>query len=394
MRRPVLSAVTPLLVLAAMPAAAAAADSSSLRADGFEATAAWRSTSPDRCTVGDTFINLATTAEAGSRLWIFQSTIDKCHSAITRRLATPDDGVGLPVAAFQADRFITAATLDAVVPVTDTVTGAAHTLSVHLAWVGRGDLSRSNDGSRFHDASCTIGYHGNGTTRAASASGTVSDGAAEYAGSISPEASLSTVKEGSVEVGCDTPSPAGGFELESPVRGLSADAGFQQKDACTAIYTDVIAYDEADTQSAKAPHTYVLYLDAIKIDTCQDAALAWYRTGFYGSAIPGGSLQIDDRLGTATLDVTAIPVIDLVNNVYATLDVHLAWTATSPPDRYTEGFRSHTPYCNVSDHSRGVARSATAAGTITDGANEFAGRAVGAAIESVQSPDSTVDRSC
>jgi hypothetical protein len=365
-----------------------------VRVDGFEAWAGWRFTSADRCTVGDTFVSLATAAGAGSRLWIFQATIDKCHSAITQRLATPDDGVELPIGAFQSDRFITAATLDAVVPVTDTVTGAAHTLSVHLTWAGRGDLSRSNDGSRFHDASCTIAYHGNGTTRAASASGTVSDGATEYARSTSLEAWLSTVKEGSVAVGCDTPSPAGGFELESPVRGLSAAAGFQQTDGCTAIYTDVMAYDEADAQSAKAPHTYVLYLDAIKIDTCQDVAVAWYRTGFYGSDIPGGSFQIDDRLGSATLDVAAIPVIDLVNNVYATLDVHLAWTATSPPDRYTEGFHSHTPDCNVSDHSRGVARSAAAAGTITDGANEFAGRAVGAGLESIQSPDSTVDHSC
>jgi hypothetical protein len=393
MRRPVLSTITTLLILAAMPAAAAAA-SSSVRVDGFEATAVWRFTSPDRCTVGDTFVNLATTAGGVPRLWIGQSTIDKCHGAITQRLATPDEGVELPVAAFQADPFITAATLDAVVPVTDDVTGAAHTLSVHLTWAGRGDLSRGNDGSRFHDASCTFGYHGNGTTRAASASGTVSDGGTEYAGFTSPEASLSTVKEGSVAVGCDIPSPAGGFELESPVGGLSADAVFQQTDGCIATYTDVMGFDEADTQSAKAAHTYVLYLDAMKIDTCQDVALAWYRTGFYGSGIPGGSLLIDDRLGSGSLDVAEIPVIDFVNNVYATLDVHLVWTATSPPDRYTEGFHAHSPYCNVSDHSRGVARSAAATGTISDGANEFAGRAAGARLESVQSPDSTVDHSC
>jgi hypothetical protein len=393
--------VLSLPALATMPDAAGAG-STVVLVDGPGASAAWRFVSPDRCTVGDTFVNLATgAAPAGSGpsapqtwIWIFESTADKCHSTTTQELATPDAGVALAPGAFQVDRAISAATLDAVVPVTDRLTGAAHTLTLHLSWTGRGDLIRSNGGSRFHDAFCTFGSHGTETDRNATVSGTTREGGAEYAGYTSVEASLSSVRGGAVEVGCDTSSPGGGMQEESPVRGLSAGALFEHTDDCISTYADVAAYDEADDQSAKAPHTYVVYLDAIEVDTCQDVAVAAYRSGFYGAAIPNGSLHIDDELATATLDVPGIPVIDLVHYVYATVDLHLTWTASSPPDRFTEGFHSHTPYCNVAEHSQGVARTAVATGTMGDGTTEFAGTSEGAQLESIKSPGSTVGRSC
>jgi hypothetical protein len=386
--------------LATMPGTAGAA-STAVHVDGPGASAAWRFVSPDRCSVGDTFLNLATGAvPAGSGhsvpktwIWIFESTADKCHSTLTQELATPDAGVALPAGAFQTDRALSSATLDAAVPVTDRLTGAAHTLTLHLSWTGRGDLIRSNGGSRFHDAFCTFGSHGTETDRNATVSGTVGERGSEYAGYSSGEASLSSVRGGAVEVGCDTSSP-GGLQEESPVRGLSAGAVFEHTEGCTSIYADVAAYDEADDQSAKAPHTYVVYLDALEVDTCQDVALAFYRSGFYGAAIPNGSLHIDEELASATLDAPEVPVIDLVHNVYATLDIHLTWTATSPPDRFTEGFHSHTPSCNVAEHSQGVARSAAVTGTMGDGTTEFAGSSEGASLESIKSPGSTVGRSC
>lgn len=380
----------------------AAASSTEVHVAGPGAIAAWRYVSPDRCTTRNTFLTVisqAVKSQGGAQgtaaaVWLFETTTDKCHGTIAHEWMTPDAGAPIPAGAFQADRFLTGATLDAAVPVTDQITGASAVMAIHVSWSGQGDLVRSNAGTQFHDASCTFTQNTMGTDRNALASGTITDGSQEYAGYPSPEATVDVLDAGSVAVGCDQPSSSVDFEVGNPVRGKSAIAVFNDTaiDDCTHIYADVSAYDMASDPSAVAPHDVEVYLDAMSYDACQDRALSLYRTAFFGSDLPGGALHIDDDLATAHLDAT-VPVIDFVAGAYTNLDVHLTWTASSPADRFTEGSHSHAFGCSTAEHAQGVQRGAQISGTLTDGVINFAGPSRGGELESIRS-EGTIDHSC
>lgn len=380
----------------------AAASLTEVHVAGPGAIAAWRYVAPDRCAWRNTFLTVVSEAvksQGGAggtdaAVWLFQASGDKCHGVIGHEWATADGGAPIPAGAFQADRFITTATLDAAVPVTDQITGASAVMTVHLSWSGHGDLARSNAGTQFHDGSCTFTLNSTGTDRNAVAWGTITDGAEEYAGSPSPEAALDALNAGSVTVGCDRSSSSVDFEVGNPVRGKAATAVFNDTaiDACTHVYADVSAYDMAFDPSAGAPHDMEVYLDAMSYDACQDRPLSEYRTGFFGAVLPDSVLHIDDDLATAHLDAT-VPVVDFISGTYTTLDVNLAWTASSPADRFTEGSHSDASGCTTVEHAQGVVRGANISGTFTDGVTNFAWPSGGGQLESIRS-EGTISRGC
>lgn len=68
------------------------------------------------------------------------------------------------------------ATLTAAVPLDHFIAGTSITVRVNLTWIGIGSISRGRSRSRTHEPGVTIVSVFNGSTREATASGTISDG--------------------------------------------------------------------------------------------------------------------------------------------------------------------------------------------------------------------------
>jgi hypothetical protein len=101
----------------------------------------------------------------------------------------------------QIVRTLGSATLNTTIDVFDSVSGNSFSVSVSLTWTAFGVPTLEN----FHDFFKTQGFivdeHFHGTTRAANASGTVSDGTTNFTPQASIDALLASVRSGSVFIG-------------------------------------------------------------------------------------------------------------------------------------------------------------------------------------------------
>ena len=101
-------------------------------------------------------------------------------------------------ATFTVNGSLDAATLVASIPVTDFDSGATGTITVNLTFQGFGPISQQVDSNHFRTAGFLLNSHFNGDSRAARASGTLSDGVTNFAASPTVFADLAANKGGTL----------------------------------------------------------------------------------------------------------------------------------------------------------------------------------------------------
>jgi hypothetical protein len=102
--------------------------------------------------------------------------------------------------AFQVNRELTSATLNATLQVTDVVAGSTSNVDVDLTWTGTGQLTRESDRFHLRAPGSIFQSRLNGTFRGAQASGSVSLGGVNLATQLSIFAQIASVKSGSVTI--------------------------------------------------------------------------------------------------------------------------------------------------------------------------------------------------
>ena len=137
------------------------------------------------------------TPSSGASVSIYQ--FDACTGT---QLLGADGFVPLAGPDFQASRKLDSAGLNTTVTVFDYLSGASYDVSVALTWTAISPLGRQTSQSHYQFAGCHQKYHSNGTFRFAQVSGSVSDGITDFAASLFSDATISSVKTGSVSTGC------------------------------------------------------------------------------------------------------------------------------------------------------------------------------------------------
>jgi hypothetical protein len=112
-------------------------------------------------------------------------------------------GTPLSNDAFQIDRGLNSAVLNATILVFDNVSGAEISVSVNLEWVGIGPLSRGTFHSHSKSPGCVINERFSGSSRFAEATGSVSDGVTNFTPNPSGDGHLNSTKSGTLFIGCN-----------------------------------------------------------------------------------------------------------------------------------------------------------------------------------------------
>jgi hypothetical protein len=204
MRTRLLTVVSLALILMALalPVRAAGAETQHVSFKGQTAQAEFSST--EGCVLTVVYV-LATDGrvkldpggpEAASGAETYISQFDVCTQ--TQLLAAYGFAVLAPEK-FQIDEQFTAATLTATIEVSDVVSGTSIPVDVSVSWTGFGDTFSEDDRFHLKAPGFKLNFHLDGTFRAATASGTVSDGVTSFA----PEPALLTgnTRLGSIRVG-------------------------------------------------------------------------------------------------------------------------------------------------------------------------------------------------
>ncbi|MEO7839312.1 MAG: hypothetical protein ABIU06_08180 [Anaerolineales bacterium] len=103
---------------------------------------------------------------------------------------------------FQVSKKLESAGLNTTVTVFDYLSGSSYNVSVALTWSAISPIGRQTSQYHYQFAGCHQKYHSNGTFRFAQVSGSVSDGVTDFAVSPFSDATISSVKTGSVSTGC------------------------------------------------------------------------------------------------------------------------------------------------------------------------------------------------
>lgn len=131
-------------------------------------------------------------------LWISQ--YDTCTA--TEVLTAFGSGV-LGNQDFQLSNKLNSAMLNTAVNAYDYVSGATLNITVALNWTGIGDVNKGTWSSSTQAGKCKTSYRSTGSWRSAQATGTVASATTNYTPNPSVGASLSTTKNGSLEIGCN-----------------------------------------------------------------------------------------------------------------------------------------------------------------------------------------------
>jgi hypothetical protein len=102
----------------------------------------------------------------------------------------------------QVNRHLNRATLSAIVPVFEGVSQTFLELDVDLAWTAVGPRTNQNHHEHFKSPGCHMMFRSSGVFRSAEASGSISDGATNYAPEAALVANIFSTKSGNVIVGC------------------------------------------------------------------------------------------------------------------------------------------------------------------------------------------------
>lgn len=172
-----------------------------------EAATAFFSQTSDGCLYTDTYLfagagklqNPPGAPEANNWANVSVYRYDSCTGTW---LTGASGSVAINNATFQIDQQLNAAHLQTTVPMYDWMTGASFNLAVDLTWAGNGDLTRSKSQNQYQSPGCKFKSQFNGSFRSAVASGTISDGATNYAIGAYQFADLQSVKSGNVTIGC------------------------------------------------------------------------------------------------------------------------------------------------------------------------------------------------
>ena len=137
------------------------------------------------------------TPSSGASVSIYQ--FDTCTGT---QLLGADGFVPLTESDFQVSKKLESAGLNTTVTVFDYLSGSSHNVSVALNWSAISPIGRQTSQSHYQFAGCHQKYNSNGTFRFAQVSGSVSDGVTDFAASPFADATISSVKTGSVSTGC------------------------------------------------------------------------------------------------------------------------------------------------------------------------------------------------
>ena len=137
------------------------------------------------------------TPSSGASVSIYQ--FDVCTGT---QLLAADGFTPLSEPDFQVSKKLDSAALNTTVNVFDYLTGSSFNVSIALTWTATSPLGRQTSQSHYQFAGCHQTFHNNGTFRFAQTSGSVSDGVTDFAASPFSDASISSVKTGSVSTGC------------------------------------------------------------------------------------------------------------------------------------------------------------------------------------------------
>ena len=102
--------------------------------------------------------------------------------------------------AFQVNRELTSATLNATIQVTDFITGSTSNVDVDLTWSGAGALLRESERFHFRAPGFILQSRLNATFRDAQALGSVTLGGVNWTPQPSSFAQIASVKQGSVTI--------------------------------------------------------------------------------------------------------------------------------------------------------------------------------------------------
>jgi hypothetical protein len=152
-------------------------------------------------------------------------------------------------------------------------------------------------------------------------------------------------------------------------KGQSADAFFASVDASGCIVTNVFVFASDDAihnppGSGNSSSATSLYIS--QYNSCTNTQLLG-ASGYATLADPDFQVQ---KLDSATLNAT-VNVFDFVSNTSFNVSISLAWTATGPTSRQNSHFHFQSPGCTVNGQSNGTFRTASASGSVSDGATNF-----------------------
>jgi hypothetical protein len=199
-------AVTLLLnmVVTALPAHAAGAETRHFNFKGQFAEAVFDTVDSSGCI--ETFVTViaedrrikqAGPAEATLRAMVDLFQIDSCSgklllSAFGLATLTPDQ--------FQIDKQFNAATLNATIEVTDSLSSNTFPVNVSVRWTGSGDIVTVKNHDHLKEPGFKLNARFTGTSRNATASGTVTDGTTNFTPQPAVVADMGSTKRGEVVI--------------------------------------------------------------------------------------------------------------------------------------------------------------------------------------------------
>lgn len=136
-------------------------------------------------------------ASSGTGLFIYQ--YDSCTDT---QLLGADGFASLASPDFQVSGKLSSATLNATVSMYDYVSDTSFDVSIDLVWAGTGPLFRQSSNSHFDYPGCKVNSRFRGTFRSAEVSGSVSDGATNFAQGTGG-GNIASVKSGDLYIGCN-----------------------------------------------------------------------------------------------------------------------------------------------------------------------------------------------
>jgi hypothetical protein len=182
------------------------------RFKGQSADAFFSSTDPSGCIVTDVGVFASDdasishdppgppTSSSGSGAFIFISQYDSCNGI---QLIAADCFTSVPLADadFQViGNTLDSATLNTTLGCFDYVSGGSFNVSVALTWTAIGNPVRQSGNSHFRTPGFIVNSRFSGTSRSATASGTVSDGTTNFTPNPTSAASIGNAKSGQVVI--------------------------------------------------------------------------------------------------------------------------------------------------------------------------------------------------
>ena len=187
-----------VLFIGLSSAAGASASVDIEQSSGDSALATFHSVDSSGCVITDTFVvgSVGEIHDPPGAPAEFQgagvavSQFDQCQGLLLKA------GLGgSHTVSFTLARDLSSATLSATVPVDELVSGTHFNVSVSITWTGSGDAVHQVSNTLVRVPGFTVHGHFNGTSRAAQAWGSVSDGVTNYA--VGPSVDVTDLEQSS-----------------------------------------------------------------------------------------------------------------------------------------------------------------------------------------------------